>query len=162
MKTALVPAILGAALVAAILVWRSTRTPEVATSDPRVPAAATPLESAVPLSKEAPVSTESARSEVPPQPTARPAQEAAALPQIAQAIPEAAEETKQDDVSVEAAFAQKYASMDARARLRALDSLRSVLESGAGAGSGGGQGMTEEQVLELKREVEWLANNSSP
>lgn len=86
----------------------------------------------------------------------------AALPAILPSIQEEAQDRKQDDEVGDAVFARKYARMNAEARQEALESLRALLEGGAGGRPGDDQDLTEERTLELKREVEWLVNHGSP
>ncbi len=167
MKTRLVPAIAVAALLLGFLLWWKTRPSEAPTSGSHSQVEPAPPRSSVHLSEAGPVET--TRSEPARAAIAAPVLEGelaapgSATPGAAIApINQAGQETKSNDEVGSLVFERKYGWMTGEDRREALESLRVLLDGGAGGGRGQAPALPEERCLEIKREIEWLTAHESP
>jgi len=157
MKTGLVSAIVVAVLLVGFLALRKPHEVEVNATGSHSSAVAAAPESPVVLSEETGGPEEPPRSTAAPAPVASPglaADLATSTTAPVQPIPEVEapiDEARLDDDE----FAAKYAGKSVEARRDALESLRLLLDRNAAS-------MSEKQVADRKREIEWLAQHDSP
>lgn len=175
MKTGLISAIAVAVLLLGSLIYWKTRPPEGATpgfhdqTSPSAPGSSVEL-SAGPSgpdgSAASPNDPETARSAAAPVQIAPPVLDddlasSSEIPadEITPIVPTSIDEVQRVGAEV---FEKRYEGVSADDRRAAQESLRVLLYSSQEGELGKGQGLTDEQILDFKREIEWLTLHESP